>query len=286
MHEPSLRFEAIGTQWVIETDNPMRAATKDAMMNMIEDFDKTYSRFRADSLVSKIAQQAGTYVFPDDARDLFGLYEQFYTLTEGKMTPLIGHLLEELGYDAQYSLQPQSTIHQVPVLGSVISRQGSVITTTEPLVIDIGAIGKGYLIDKIAALLDADSQPYMIDGSGDMRVCGNRYERIGLEDPRNPSRIIGVIELTNTSLCGSAVQRRAWGDGLHHIVDPDTLSPTTGTLATWVTAKTAAIADGLATALFFTEPEQLVDDFDFTYVRLLEDGTVEYSENFTGELFT
>lgn len=281
----SLYFEAIGTQWLIETQAPLPEAVRSRTMAMIEAYDKTYSRFRSDSLVSAIASQAGVYTFPDDAPKLFALYEQLYELTDGKMTPLVGRLLEELGYDADYSLKRRSVVQAVPRLETVLTRSARTITTTRPLVIDIGAAGKGYLVDKIAAILDESESTYTIDASGDMRISGNKIERIGLEDPRNPERVIGVVELKNNSMCGSATQRRAWGDGLHHIVDPDTRQSTTGILASWVITKEAVVADGLATALFFVPGERLASSFDFAYVCLRVDGSVDYSSNFKGELF-
>ena len=44
-----------------------------------------------------------------------------------------------------------------------------------------------------------------------------------------------------------------------HVLDARTGTPTRGVVATWVVADTAAVADGAATALFFVEPDRLVD---------------------------
>ena len=97
---------------------------------------------------------------------------------------------------------------------------------------------------------------------------------------------MGVAVLGNGALCGSATNRRAWGEGLHHVVDPATGEPTTGVRATWVAADSAMVADGLSTALFFTEPAVLARDFAFSYVRMPSTAGIEYSNNFDGELFT
>ena len=43
-------------------------------------------------------------------------------------------------------------------------------------------------------------------------------------------------------------------------------------------------ADGLATALFVTAPECL-SDFEFSWVRMLADGRVQWSKDLPGELF-
>lgn len=88
--------------------------------------------------------------------------------------------------------------------------------------------------------------------------------------------VIGVYNLKNTSLCASATNRRAWGDNLHHVIDPKTGKPTQDVIATWVVGDTTAIADGLATALFFTNGEQLQKAFDFSYIRMFSMEVLRY----------
>ena len=279
----SKRFEAIGTQWEIVTSSPLHAEQWQAIQQTIETFDATYSRFRPDSLVSHIAQKPGSYTFPASFEHLFSLYERLYDATDGCVTPLIGNTLADMGYDAAYSLKPKSIIRSIPPLSS-ITRHGPTIITREPVTIDIGAAGKGFLVDEVATLLNTFELEYVIDASGDIRVSTRWKERIGLENPHDASRVIGVANVQGQSLCGSAPNRRTWGNGLHHIIDPRTSKSVRGVQATWVVADTAFVADGLATALFFTDPTSL-HDFEFTYVRLMDDNTLQYSTNFSGELF-
>lgn len=279
----SKHFEAIGTQWEIATEAAVSVSLWQEIQNVIDAFDAVYSRFRTDSLVSRIAKTPGTYTFPDSFEQLFSLYEKLYDATDGRVTPLIGRTLEDMGYDAAYSLKPKDTIRVSPPLSS-IKREGTTITTQEPITIDIGAAGKGFLVDEIAALLENAALEYVIDASGDIRVSANWKERVGLENPHDPTRVLGVAELQGQSLCASAPNRRTWSNGLHHIIDPHTNQPAHDVQATWVIADTAFLADGLATALFFTDPAHL-QDFSFTYVRLMDDNTLERSTNFSGELF-
>lgn len=72
----------------------------------------------------------------------------------------------------------------------------------------------------------------------------------------------------------SAVNRRAWGNGLRHVLDARTGAPATDVVATGVVAGDAALADGLATALFFTGAHQLAEIFRFAYVRMLADASL------------
>lgn len=282
----SQAFEAIGTLWHIDTSDSLPPATIKAIHRHIEVFDRTYSRFRSDSLVARLAKEPGIYHFPDDADRLITFYRKLYNLTGGRVTPLIGAMLEKAGYDAAYSFRtkPQTAL---PDWDSTMTWSDNKVITHEPIVIDIGAAGKGYLVDKISTILDqADIEEYVVDGSGDILHKGAAEMIIGLEHPDDPSKVIGTIAIQNGSLCASASNRRIWSDGMHHIFDPLTMQPTQDIIATWVVAENTMIADGLATALFFADPQILSKEFKFDYVRMHHDRSVDYSPKFEGALFT
>jgi thiamine biosynthesis lipoprotein len=279
-------FDAIGTQWAITGDSPLTDEVKVAVAVRCDEFDRTYSRFRPDSLVRRLASEAGTVEFPADAGPLFEFYHRLYRVTDGAVNPLVGQAVEHLGYDADYSLQRRPGPATVPVWDDVLEVEGATVTARHPVLIDVGAAGKGYLVDLLDGLLTrAGVADYLIDGGGDLIHRGDQACRVALEDPTDPESAIGVANVRDMALCGSAINRRRWGDGLHHVIDTASGEPTTAITATWATADTAMIADGLATALFFTDPARLARDFNFAYVRLPATGGVEYSSNFDGELF-
>ena len=167
---------------------------------------------------------------------------------------------------------------------------GSILHTSAPIVLDVGAAGKGYLIDIIGAQLESfGATSFVIDGSGDLSHRGPGTLRVGLEHPFDPTKVIGVLPLTNAALAASASNRRAWCDGLHHIVDPRSGEPTRNVIAGWVVADTAMVADGLATALFFLEPTALARleaEFGAGWLRVSSAGSAQWSTTFRGELFT
>lgn len=281
----SIDFEAIGTKWRIESLVPLPQNTLQRIYQRIETFDTTYSRFRADSLVSEISRTAGDYTFSNDILPLMRLYQKLYECSDGKVTPLIGNALERAGYDAEYSFVEREQ-KVLPSLGDVLELDDTTIRTNQPVTLDFGAAGKGYVIDMIAAILNEEGvTEYVIDGSGDLRHRGTVINRVGLEHPLQNDVVIGAIDVRNASLCASASNRRVWGRGMHHIFDPTTLRPTNDILATWVIAQEALHADGLATALFFVDPKKLENDLSFQYVRMFKDASLEYSHNFTGEIF-
>ncbi len=286
----SFSFDAIGTHWQINihdarAPHEQRAALFDALMQRIEAFDRAYSRFRSDSLVIEMSRTADTYALPEDAAPLIDLYARLYHITEGAFTPLIGSVMEEAGYDAAYSLTPRE-LHAPLPWDKALEYRFPTLTIKMPAVLDFGAAGKGYLIDLAGRLFEQHGiQAYTIDAGGDILHRGGNPIRVGLEHPDNPCQVIGVVELGEGSICGSAGNRRAW-DRFHHIIDPRTLESPRHILSVWVTAKTAILADALATCLFLVPVQLLTPHFDFEYAILNQDHSLQYSPGLVAEIFT
>ena len=146
----SFGFDAIGTRWEIETDRPLPSELRGRIRDRIDLFDATWSRFRPDSLVARIADapHGGRFRCPDDATALLDLYDRLHELTDGALDPLVGRDLELLGYDASYSLTPaphavRARGHERRARWHDVEREGSTITTDRPVLLDVGAAGKG-----------------------------------------------------------------------------------------------------------------------------------------------
>jgi FAD:protein FMN transferase len=280
-------FDGIGTRWEISTPLPLGPSLRARLLARVEEFDADWSRFRSDSLVTAMAREPGRYDFPAEADQLGELYRTLYRLSGGAMTPLIGASLERLGYDADYSLRPAGSALPAPAWDAVLDWTGTAITAHAPVVLDIGAAGKGLLVDLLAAELAADGvDSYVIDASGDLLAHGVGAMQVGLEHPYNPEQAIGIVQLDGRSLCASAANRRAWDDGLHHVLDGMTGQPVRTAVATWAMADTAVLADALATALFFVPGSELQETFGFSWLTVFSDGSAAYSEEFEGTLFT
>lgn len=281
------RFEGIGTSWSISTELPLPDAMRSSLLGRVEEFDATWSRFRNDSLVALMHREPGRYQFPEEAGPLGRLYRDLHRITEGSLTPLIGASLERLGYDAGYSLSPSGP--PLPAAGwdGVLEWDGCTVTTTAPAVLDIGAAGKGLLVDILGGLLhEAGLSGFLIDGSGDLLASGAGVLTIGLEHPYDPTQAIGTFPLEAGAICASAANRRAWGDGFHHVLDGATGSPVRTVVATWAAADTAMLADALATALFFVPGARLEAEYRFSWLVVYADGTAACSRGFEGTLFS
>ena len=285
----SFDFEAIGTAWHIDIYDVLSdtdaAHILESVKTRIDLFDKAYSRFRADSLVTEMSKKAGLYTLPEDALPMLSLYKDLYDKTEGFFTPLVGNMLADAGYDASYSLKQSKPLEKAPAWNDVLEYNHLTLTIKQPVILDFGAAGKGYLIDIVGGVLEQSGvRAFCIDAGGDILRKASDTIRVGLENPDMLDEVIGVYPLSKGSICGSAGNRRAWGE-FTHIMNPKTHTSEHAVKAVWVMAASTMLADALATCLFFVEPKDLLRDYTFEYVRIFSDGRVEHSHDFTGELF-
>lgn len=123
--------------------------------------------------------------------------------------------------------------------------------------VDLGAIAKGYAIDEAARIFrEHGIRNFFIDAGGDIYVggrnCIDELWHIGIRDPRDKSRILDVVAVTDSAVATSGnyeqyyeIQNEQWS----HIINPVTGYPQKGVISTTVIAPKAIQADALATAL-------------------------------------
>jgi thiamine biosynthesis lipoprotein len=61
------RFDGIGTSWEISTPAALSPGLRSSVLAEVERYDSTWSRFRADSLVTRMSVAPGQYELPPEA---------------------------------------------------------------------------------------------------------------------------------------------------------------------------------------------------------------------------
>ncbi|KHL04950.1 FAD:protein FMN transferase [Sinomonas humi] len=283
-------FDALGTRFEVRTKGQLDDGTGRELLRETQRFDWVWSRFRPDSLVAQMRANGGRWDMPSESADLARLYARLYRVTRGAINPWIGSSLERLGYGPHYELVPTGAPEPAPLWDDDHMWEGTAVVLARPAVLDIGAAGKGLLVDRLGGILDdAGHDAYVVDGSGDILHSGTEPIRAALEHPYDPEEAIGIVELAQGALCASAGNRRAWGDGFHHLLDARTGSPVRSVVATWAMAHDAMTADALATALFVAPGSVLTAEFpeaDPQWLQVFSDGHAEGSQVFLEGLFS
>jgi FAD:protein FMN transferase len=126
----------------------------------------------------------------------------------------------------------------------------------------LGGIGKGYAIDRVAAIFRSRGlHNFMIQFGGDLYVAGTRGPRrwhLAIQDPRGaPGKTFAAIELSDSSFSTSGDYERFFmrdGHRYHHILDPRTGAPAQGCRSVTIVAENATLADALSTGVFVMGP--------------------------------
>jgi FAD:protein FMN transferase len=286
----SLHFDALGTHCEVTIWDPLPTATLEALEQEIvastRAYEARYSRFQRDSLVWQLVERRGIVRVPAELIHLLRLYETFYERTHGALNPVVGQTLADLGYDDVYSLRARSHITRTAGLHEALSIvDDEHLAIHQAVLLDLGAIGKGYWIDQLHDLLQrAGLRRTLVNAGGDIRYEGDGTPlRAGLEDPTDSTRAIGVLEITSGSLCASSGNRRRWHSDTHHILDARTGRSPHAHLASWVHTEQCALADGLATSLLLVPPQRLQDQWAFAYAVLDDQRRVTHSADFRAE---
>ncbi len=286
-------FQATGTSWTLtiygEEGLSGRAHNACAEAEAYARwFESTFSRFIPTSLLSSLRERKGVIEVPRECTDILHLYMQAYEATGGAVTPTIAITLSDAGYDTMVTLQPKPLVRTAPDFLSVLTIIDSThIEMLQPAMIDFGAIGKGYLVDALAGLIQARGfTHFLVNGGGDIRYENGTGKPliVGLEDPRDQSKVIGTTELVSGGLCGSATNRRRWGK-YNHYINPRTGVSPEDIVAVWVKAPRTAEADMLTSCLMFSDPYELAQRFTFEYCLITKDMQAQYSDGFGAALF-
>jgi thiamine biosynthesis lipoprotein len=123
--------------------------------------------------------------------------------------------------------------------------------------IDLGAIGKGYAVDRAADLLKEWGITSALVHGGASSACafGDHPKCLGwpvtLSNPQNPSEVLEKVSLKAKALGGSGIRKG------QHIIDPRSGHPVTTRRAAWVCSESATKSDAVSTACMIMTTEEI-----------------------------
>lgn len=267
--------QLMGTEWSIRAaagphaDEAAATVAVDAAFAEIDRIEAVMSEWRPETPISLVNAGAGgpPVEAPEELIDIVRRALGYADASGGAFDPT-WRGLGELWAVYRDDFRPPDAAAVEAARGRVDFRSvelgRSTIRLPRPgMALGLGGIAKGYAIDRAAQTLRAAGvEHFTVDGGGDVIVGGGRPDgtpwRVGVRAPRGGrTDLIGIVEVRDAAVATSGDYERARvidGVRYHHIVDPRTGYPATGTWSVTVVAPTAEQADAMATALFVLGP--------------------------------
>jgi thiamine biosynthesis lipoprotein len=259
-------FRAMGTSVTVIVDDDRAAAVTVSRAiaeaeRIFDREDRRYSRFRADSELSWVNASAGsqTTLSPPFAQLLAFALERAAD-SGGLFDPTVLGAVTAAGYDRDFDeliAGARGALRPAVPCGRwrEISLDGRELRMPASAGLDLGGVAKGWTVDLVAEAVVAAGLPWaLVNAGGDLRVAGDAPPvEIEVEDPADPGTALARLSMTAGAVATSSTMRRAWGDGLHHLIDPRTGAPSdTGVVQATVWAPTCALAEVAAKRALLT----------------------------------
>ena len=144
----------------------------------------------------------------------------------------------------------------------VIDEAASTVFISDPeMRLDVGAVAKGWSAQRIAETAPAG---LLISVGGNVIATGPKDEngtpwRVGVQNPDGGESYLHTLNITGGSVVTSGDYQRAYvvdGELYHHIIDPNTLYPSTLWRSVTILCGDSGLADALSTALFLLPYEE------------------------------
>jgi FAD:protein FMN transferase len=247
-------------------DETYLTAAGEEALREIAALDQQLSFYRDDSDVRELNALAAHRAVTVEPR-LFRLLERARELsraTEGAFDITIGPLLRAWGLTGEGGRvpAPEEVEAARAITGMELVELDSDARTVrflrEGVMIDLGAIGKGYGIERAMELLAEHelSGVLLHGGTSTVAATGTQPDgspwTIAIRDPRDPDAVIAQAGLGDAALSVSAPHGRAFiveGREIGHVLDPRTGAPAEGALLAAVRCPSPTDSDALSTGL-------------------------------------
>ncbi len=250
---------------IIHEDERYARQAATAAFEEVDRLEKELSRFIENSDISRINNLPANQplLLGLDTFECLKISVQMYNETKGAFDVTIGSLLK---YWRDEEGNPRTSsekefnfarLHTGCHLIQLDEREHTIQLAASPILVDLGGIGKGYAVDRVADLLREWSIERALISGGYSSVLaldappGMKGWPLTLSDPGDRSRILARPHLRAEALGGSGVKKGG------HIISPRTGRPVEGKRAAWSAAPDAAMADALSTAFMIMDTDEI-----------------------------
>ena len=272
------------------------ASLIDGCFELCRKYELIFSRTDERSELYKL-NAAGSMEVSAELLDVIQTALSYCELSGGAFDITLGRISDEYAFtsdehhvptDAELSELMRSTGWEK------IELAGSRVTLHDGAVIDLGAIAKGYIADRLDEyLVENGQQSAVIDLGGNIRCVGTKPDgslfTVGIQYPFGEvKKSIAAVKVDDLSVVTSGIYERSFElDGVlyHHILDPKTGRPCdNGLLAVSIISGKSVDGDALSTACFALGLDrglELIESLDgIEAVFVTDDYALHYSSGF------
>jgi FAD:protein FMN transferase len=234
-----------------------------AALDEIERLEARLSVFQEESEISRLNRSEGEMQVSPEVFELLRRAAALARSTGGAFDPACGALVRAWAARRVPSAELRAAAREASGIAHIkLGDGGRTVTFLDSGVeFNLGAIGKGYAIDRALALAVRRYRvraALMQGGRSSLKAIGAppaepRGWPVVLGDPLCPGRALATIWLRDHALATSAADHQFFvenGRRYGHILDPRTGWPAEGVLSASVVARHASDADALSTAFF------------------------------------
>jgi thiamine biosynthesis lipoprotein len=273
--ESGFSFGAMGSRCEVRlagADAPVLEAAARRAIAEVQRIEAKYSRYRDDSILSRINAAAGrgdAVEVDDETASLLGFAAQLHATSDGLFDLTSGVLRR--AWDFRSGIVPSAAQLEslLPLVGwgRVHFDGRRVRLPVAGMELDFGGFGKEYAADRAATLLQQDGLAHgVVNLGGDIRIVGPREDgtpwRLGIQHPRGPDgTTIASVALEAGALATSGDYERFFehaGRRYCHVLDPRSGWPVSAWQSVSV-ALPACVAAGALTTIAMLQGDAALD---------------------------
>jgi thiamine biosynthesis lipoprotein len=278
----------------------------DGAMELIGEYEKVYSRTLETSEVYKLNHgtlekaegEKYSYKISDKTADILKKSLYYSNLSGGKFDVTIEPITSQWNFISENAVIPEKSDLEAALpfvdYKNLILGDNTVTFRKEGMGIDLGAIAKGYIADRVKDyLLDQGVKSAMINLGGNVLAVGKKPGgeafKVGIQKPfAGRNELVAAMEIEDKSVVSSGIYERYImkdDNFYHHIIDPSTGYPYKSDLvAVTIVSNESVDGDGLSTTCFALGLEkgmELIESLEDTYaIFITDDYELHYTEGF------
>ena len=277
-------------------------------MNLCDKYEKIFSRTASDSELYQLNHRElapvdgteDTYQVSDSLAELVSEGLNYSEMSEGAFDIAIEPLTSLWDFTAEDPQVPEDSLIQAALPKcdyhniSVDKDKNEITLKTDDTAIELGAIAKGYIADRLKDYLVSQNVKSAIINLGGNVLCigekpDNSAFKIGIQKPfADRSETIAVMDIRDKSVVSSGIYERCFeqdGTLYHHLLNPKTGYPyDNGLIAVTIISDQSVDGDALSTTCFALGLEngmklaESLDDVQAFFVT--SDYKIHYTKDF------